>query len=75
MPDAVGTYARSRRRTHQYQTRVIPGQIMWLPSKDQVKIETGIENECHNHPVVILSPEPVKGEVVVLLVSWCLVQL
>ena len=59
----------------QFQTQHPPpghlaGQIMWLRRRDRIAVETNLEEGCYDHPVVILSPKPRDGGVVMLMVSY-----
>ncbi|KAK1752683.1 hypothetical protein QBC47DRAFT_389089 [Echria macrotheca] len=47
----------------------LAGQIMWLPSRDNISVPTHLELGCYNHPVVILSPRATNDSVVVLTVT------
>jgi hypothetical protein len=42
---------------------------MWLRRRDRIAVETNLEEGCYDHPVVILSPRPRDGNVVMLMVS------
>ncbi|KAK3402502.1 hypothetical protein B0T20DRAFT_344684 [Sordaria brevicollis] len=33
----------------------LAGRIMWLPHADELSSDTGFDEECHNHPVLVLS--------------------
>ncbi|KAK4450453.1 hypothetical protein QBC34DRAFT_402731 [Podospora aff. communis PSN243] len=59
---------RTRRRDRTQQTH-LAGTILWLPSKDDVVVPTSLPPECHNHPVVVLSPRLVDKNVVILLLT------
>jgi len=48
---------------------VIPGRIMWLPSREQLPTDIGLNDGCYDHPVVILSYDPRDGKVTFCLVS------
>ncbi|KAK0610739.1 hypothetical protein B0T14DRAFT_440404, partial [Immersiella caudata] len=60
--------SRHRQRDRHEQTR-LAGTILWLPPKDPDAIPTSLPAECHDHPVVILSPRSVENNVVVLLLT------
>lgn len=47
----------------------LAGQIMWLPRKKEISVETALRDGCYHHPVVILSPTPVNGKVVILMIT------
>lgn len=43
---------------------------MWLPYADELSSETGFPEECHNHPVLVLSKKlSADGKVDILMVS------
>lgn len=66
---------RARRSEQQQQQQKLSGRIMWLPPQNEIR--TGIDGVepatldegCYNHPVVILSPYLIGGQVVVLIVG------
>jgi hypothetical protein len=47
---------------------ILAGQILWLPPKEELRIDVGLKDGCYNHPVVVLSPELSNGNVVILTV-------
>jgi hypothetical protein len=66
----LGDHPQSRRLVS---TRpILAGQILWLPSKEELRIDIGLEDGCYNHPVVVLSPELSNGNVVILTVRGLL---
>jgi len=42
---------------------------MWLPPEDEITVDTNLQDGCYDHPVVILSPQPSEGEVVILIMT------
>jgi hypothetical protein len=65
-----GNYPQSRRLVS---TRpILAGQILWLPPKEELRIDVGLKDGCYNHPVVVLSPELSNGNVVILTVRGLL---
>lgn len=43
---------------------------MWLPHADELSSSTGFADECHNHPVLVLSKKmDGEGKVDILMVS------
>ncbi|EAA29148.2 hypothetical protein NCU07798 [Neurospora crassa OR74A] len=46
------------------------GRIMWLPKLNELKTPSGLPDACHDHPVILLSPNLLpNNEVVVLMVT------
>jgi len=41
----------------------LAGCIMWLPSRAEIGSASDIDDNCYNHPVVVLSPQPRRGKV------------
>lgn len=42
---------------------------MWLPPEDEITVDTNLQDGCYDHPVVIISPQPSGGEVVILMMT------
>ncbi|KAH8743430.1 hypothetical protein F5883DRAFT_369027, partial [Diaporthe sp. PMI_573] len=47
----------------------LPGSIMWLPSRKELFTTLDIDERCYNHPVVVLSPQPLNGKVIFMLLT------
>lgn len=59
----------SQSRQLKPQRSYLCGFIMWLPKKEELGFDVGLDNGCYHHPVVILSHQPQHGKVVVLLMT------
>ncbi|KAK1778657.1 hypothetical protein QBC45DRAFT_393119 [Copromyces sp. CBS 386.78] len=48
----------------------LAGRIMWLPHADELSSSTGFQDECHNHPVLVLSKKiSADGKVDILMMT------
>ncbi|CCC13713.1 hypothetical protein SMACR_08216 [Sordaria macrospora] len=48
----------------------LAGRIMWLPHADELSSSTGFADECHNHPVLVLSKKMgADGKVDILMMT------
>ncbi|KAK3947430.1 hypothetical protein QBC32DRAFT_318828 [Pseudoneurospora amorphoporcata] len=48
----------------------LAGRIMWLPHADELSSSTGFQEECHNHPVLVLSKKiSPDGKVDILMMT------
>ncbi|KXX74695.1 hypothetical protein MMYC01_207952 [Madurella mycetomatis] len=82
MPGAAARRRGSRRHENRRQTQKsrrpapttsqthLAGVIMWLPRRDVLRSHSELPSGCYEHPVVILSPQPLStGKVVILILT------
>ncbi|KAH9884345.1 hypothetical protein F4778DRAFT_763287 [Xylariomycetidae sp. FL2044] len=67
MPRVAGSYhnrqPRPKPRSH------LAGCISWLPHRQDLSMDAVADEGWYNHPVVILSPQPEDGKVIILMLT------
>jgi len=53
----------------------LAGRILWLPHKEKLRFDPGLPSGSYAHPFVVLSPTPLEGDDIIVLMVCSFLEL